>query len=195
MKKIIKLLEDIRDNINLKNVILAHNTSLKAKQSILKDGFHLKKFGETSKQTGQDFHLKDPLGIFFSATDKPYRGDELSWKGKGNTDTVYARFKKANPIYVNEFSNWRENLLSKFNVKDGRQLTKILLKKGYDSIIIKDRSGIAEIIVLKPENLEVYNTFSNALNRNDYVENKEPASVYGANQVVVLRSTEFVEKV
>jgi hypothetical protein len=188
------LSELLKDRVNLNNIILAHNTSIEAKAEILRRGFHFKKFGETSKQTGQNYHTKDPRGIFFQATDKPYRGDELSWKGKGNTDTVYARFNKANPLYVREDSDWREELLKKYHAEDGKQLTNALLKKGYDTIIIKDKYGIKEVIVLKPKNLDIYNTFSNALNRNDYQEDKTTPSPYGANQEVILRNNEFSNK-
>ena len=58
-------------------MILAHNTTKEAKTNIIGSGFHLNRFGETSKVWGMNYK-KDLYGISFSTTTEPYDEENLS---------------------------------------------------------------------------------------------------------------------
>lgn len=146
----------------IENPILVHNTSVEGKRAIIDEGFSTKRFGATSKEWGKPYK-QDPRGISFTLTGEPLTKEELSWKGKGTTESVYSVPQIQNPLVI-DFDGWKQKLHDEYKTKgDGRLLTEKLIKKGYDSIITKFTDGTPhEIIVLAPKNLRNFATFEEA---------------------------------
>ena len=145
------------------NVVLAHNTTKDNKFHILGSGFHLKKFGSTSKDWGMDFK-KDLYGISFSVAKEPYKEEEMTWKGQGNTATVYAEFNdRSNPMELGFYEGedfWKDYLHKKYNTTNGRILAKKIMKDGYTSVVTVDTDGNPmEVVVLDLSTINLFDKF------------------------------------
>jgi len=149
--------------MNYNNMILAHNTTKEAKTNIIGSGFHLNRFGETSKVWGMNYK-KDLYGISFSTTTEPYDEENLSWKGLGNTATVYAKFNhKAKPLELGFYIDgkfWKDYLHEKYKTTNGKILAKRIMRQGYNSVITKDEDNhIMEVVVLDLSSIDLFGTF------------------------------------
>lgn len=159
--------------MNYTDITLAHNTTKEAKTNIMGSGFNLNKFGETSKVWGMDYK-KDLYGISFSATTEPYEEDKLSWKGLGNTATIYAKFNsKAKPLelgFYTEGKFWKDYLHDKYKTTNGKILAKRIMRQGYNSVITKDEDdNIMEVVVLDLSSIDLFGSFPK--NENKYLKN------------------------
>lgn len=140
---------------------VVHNTSLENALAILREGFSLRKFGETSRKTGQDHWLSiDPRGIYFIRN----RGDQdrtrppHPWKPGVRGARVYALVTLDHPLEVGGFVldegknmiSYKKSLNRKYGGLHGDKLTRKLRSEGYDGIVTD-----GEIVVFDPRQIRV----------------------------------------
>jgi hypothetical protein len=133
-----------------------HKTDYLNAISILRNGFDLNKFGNSTKKTGQSFN-KHPRAIYFSKDEGHRPEDSLShpYDHKDRGVLIFCTVRLNNPLILNsiriEGEFYQDFLANKYNATGGR-LSNLMKKEGYDGIVCLETG---EVAVFDVDNIDI----------------------------------------
>lgn len=132
-----------------------HKTDSAAAESILRNGFDLRKFGSSTTKSGPSYS-GHPKGIYLTADEGFRPEDPVShpWNHQDLGVLIFCTVVLENPFLVKqriEGKFYQQWLADKYGAT-GSNLTRLIKKEGYDGIFCNETG---EIVVFNPNQIKI----------------------------------------